>query len=107
MVNHECKYEGKMAEVVTDLSWIKRNLATVMPKIEEMHTTFIQGEGKIKVLNKEVFGNGKPGLNGKLDSVEKKLNEINGAKKVWNTLFGTGFGITVLVVLLQAFNIIK
>lgn len=107
MVKHDCKYEGKMAEVITDLSWIKKSFANIVPKIEEMHTTFIQGEGKIKVLNKAVFGNGKPGLSDKLDSVETKLDEINGAKKVWNKVFGTGFGITVLVVVLQAFNIIK
>ena len=62
------KLEGDVAKLKTDNEWIKETLSRIVPKIEEMHTTFTRGEGKISVLNKAVFGNGKEGI---IDEVKK------------------------------------
>jgi hypothetical protein len=90
-----------------DIDWIKQALKNITPKIETMHTTFTEGEGKIKVLNKAVFGNGKEGIKDKLDNVERKIDETSGFNKAWATILGSGFGITIILVILQALNIIR
>lgn len=62
---------------------IEKDLRVIVPKIDNMHDTFIRGEGKIMALNKEVFGNGKPSLRNELHSirliVEKKFAYYAGA----------------------------
>ena len=56
-----CTKEKEIVEMATNQKWIMSKLEEIAPKINEMHETFTQGEGKIKVLNKAIFGNGKPG----------------------------------------------
>lgn len=60
---------SEFVELQTDVRWLKKEFESITPKINDMHDTFMHGEHKIenngqciKVLNKEVFGNGKKGL---------------------------------------------
>ena len=64
-----------------ELANIKCSMNEMKNKIDLMYDTFIKGEGKISVLNKEVFGNGKPGL-------REKINNL--ARYVWMAVGGLG-----------------
>ena len=67
----------------TEMKEINKQMECITPKIDEIHDTFIRGEGKISVLEKEVFGNGKPGIRTEINKltllVEKKFSWYAGA----------------------------
>ena len=56
------KTDTRIAVIETEVKYLKKSFDSIIPKINEMHETFIRGEGKIKVLNKEVFGDNSNGL---------------------------------------------
>ena len=68
----------EVAVMKNDVEHIKEHLTVVSDKINKMYETFVKGEGKISVLNKEVFGNGKPGLRSELTDVKIKLAKYVG-----------------------------
>ena len=78
-MTQKCTKEAELAELQTDMKWIKENLKTITPKITNMHDTFTKGDGKISTLNKEVFGNGKPSLKQQITEIEKKFSKWGGA----------------------------
>ena len=82
MVKHSCNKEKEIAEMSTNQRWIMGALKDISPKINEMHDVFIQGEGKIKVINKSLFGNGKPGLIERVEKIEELLAKVEGGKIV-------------------------
>jgi len=62
-----------------DIDWIKQALKNITPKIEVMHTTFIQGEGKIKIINKEIYGSeNSEGLKKKVRCLESERDKAKG-----------------------------
>ena len=77
--------------VKSDVKNLCKSVDNIVPKIEEIHDTFIKGEGKITVLNKEVFGNGKPGLRKELSDlrvlVERKFAYYAGGISVGAIIF--------------------
>jgi len=73
----------QLAVMKTEIKLISKQMDCILPKIDEIHDTFIRGEGKIHSLEKEVFGNGKPGIRTEINKltllVEKKFSWYAGA----------------------------
>lgn len=80
-----------VATMKSEIKSITKQMDSITPKIEEMYTTFIAGVGKIAVLNREVFGNGKPALRTELNniklSVEKKFAFYAGGLCILSIIF--------------------
>lgn len=77
-----------------DIAVIKEQMRQLQPaieKINDIHTLVTQEEGKVKVLNKAIFGNGKPGLIDKVDNMRVTMAYYAGAA----SLFG---GLVTLVI---------
>lgn len=72
----------RLAVLETDSKWIKDTLKEMSPKINEMHTTFSKGEGKISELKTEVFGNGNPGLRKEIGDIKIKMAKYAGGVAV-------------------------
>lgn len=74
-----------------DVKSMNKQMDLIVPKIERIHDTFIKGEGKINVLNKEVFGNGKPGIRIELNelrlTVEKRFAYYAGGIGIASVIF--------------------
>lgn len=74
-----------------EIKTITKQMDIITPKIERIHDTFIKGDGKITVLNKEVFGNGKPGIRSELNelrlTVEKKFAYYAGCIGIASIIF--------------------
>jgi hypothetical protein len=92
-----------VARLENDMQWVKKSLEEITPKINNMHDTFIAGEGKIKVLNKAIFGNGKPGLIDKVNCLESQRDKIVGAGVFTKWLIGvlSAMNLGSLVVLIN------
>ena len=87
MTNHlTCTKEKEIVEMATNQKWIMRTLEDIAPKINDMHETFTQGEGKIKVLNKAIFGNGKPGIIERVEKIEETFAKFEGGQIVVKTM---------------------
>lgn len=90
-----------------DISYLKDSMDKMIPKFENMYETFIKGEGKINVLNKTVFGNGKIGLKDKIDLKAEKI-EINEIQKRLNKLdekfakYAGGLAVVVTIITILA-----
>ncbi len=57
----------------------------------------------IQGIKKLLEGNGKPGVIGRLEEVEKKLAEYDGGKKMLIAIFGSSLFTGILVFILQKF----
>lgn len=55
----------------------------------------------IETIKKSLSGNGKPGLIGRLDNVEKKLAEYNGGAKMFGAVLGSSLITGTLVYILN------
>lgn len=84
----KCSKEQELTKLQTDMEWVKKACENMIPKIDDMHTTFLKGEGKIGVLNKEVFGNGKKGLRDSVNDLKVRLAYYSGIIAVV-TVIGT------------------
>lgn len=82
MTKHSCNKEKELAEMGTNQKWIMEQMKDIVPKINNMHDVFTSGEGKIKVLNKTIFGNGKKGLLERVENIETLINKAEGGKIV-------------------------
>jgi len=76
---------AEMAVIKTEVKYIKKTLDEICPMINNMHSTFIKGEGKIRnnyskivELNKQINGNGNPGLRQDVQQIKSKLQYYAG-----------------------------
>lgn len=64
---------AEMAVMKVEMKTLNKQMDNIVPKIGKIHDTFIKGEGKIKNLNNEVFGNGNPSLRKEISDIKTKF----------------------------------
>lgn len=67
------KVTEEVAVMKNDIAHIKGNISQMSGKIDKMYDILIDGDGKIHLLNKEVFGNGQLGLRAEINDLKKYL----------------------------------
>lgn len=94
--------EKDIIELQVNMDYVKKTLADLGPKINEMHDTFLKGEGKISNLNKVVFGNGKKGLTELQAENRKDINDAKAVIGFWKWAIGI-IGFANLALILKIF----
>lgn len=70
-------------------------------RLARLEEKFDSMASDISQIKKSLEGNGKPGLIGRLNDVEKKLAEYNGGAKMMGAIIGSSLVTGVLVFLMQ------
>lgn len=78
MTKHKCNKEIEITEMQTNQKWIMSALKEVIPKINDIHDSLNSRENKITVLNKTIFGNGKPGVVERVEKIEGIISKVEG-----------------------------
>lgn len=108
-ITHRCSKEKEITELKTNGEWVMLKVEKIEVKLDKVYddvndvkNILTRGDGKISVLNKEVFGSvSKAGLKQKLENVESMMSQFSAIIKFVKYMIAvSGLNLFAIIVLI-------